>query len=68
MNKEQAKQRIIGGRVIAVEFASTNAFGRSIGEDELLIESLTIDNGIVLNFSGSEQVGVGSVWIDVEEI
>lgn len=61
-------ERLLTGRTIAgVTWREADPLsGRPLQDDDLDVLSLTLDDGSVLEFDGSEQIGLSAVWLTLK--
>lgn len=63
MTREEFEQKVIGKKLIGIYWRNDDGIG--IDTESLNASALQLDDGTEIELSGSPQVGVDAVWVDL---
>lgn len=61
--KNEISSFLVGQTIEAIYWRKNDSFGKSLADDDLVIEAIEFASGIIIEFEGSPQIGRDEVTI-----
>jgi len=66
MTRDEFKNAIIGKSIADISMRDRDTFGNSVEDNELLICSITLNDGMVIYLTGSTQIECDEVCVELK--